>query len=234
MRWRMLSARFGRRGGAVADAAAVEHAVVGRGAEVVEHEVGVAHRGAAGHQAERPAPGQAASLHAMYVPTGMMRVPAPAPCPAGRRCRPAAPARLHFATCGAQRAGAGHQRQHRAVLVQRTPAAARPRQAQRVLQRVQVARARIVHAAVEARAVDPLADFGRRDALQRVAVDRCSMRSAQCIRPAPCARWWPRPGSRRASRSRWRDRRCAGGSGPAPPATWPRRAARRPGRAALR
>ena len=32
-----------RRGGAVADPAAVEHAVVGRGAEVVEHEIGVAH-----------------------------------------------------------------------------------------------------------------------------------------------------------------------------------------------
>jgi hypothetical protein len=59
---------------------------------------------------------------------------------------------------------------------------------------------------VEARAGDPLRQ--RRpaiDAQQRIAVDACS-RSGRPTRssPAPCARWWPRPGSRRASRSRCR------------------------------
>jgi hypothetical protein len=48
MRRRMLSARWRGVDRAVADAPAVQHAVVGGAAEVVEHEVGVAHRRADG------------------------------------------------------------------------------------------------------------------------------------------------------------------------------------------
>jgi hypothetical protein len=69
-------------------------------------------------------------------------------------------------------AGVAHQRVHRGLLVDaHARGGGRLRQAQRVLQRVQMARAGVEHAAVETRAGDPGPDVLVPDTLQRITVD---------------------------------------------------------------
>ena len=232
----MLSARLRRRHRAVADAPAVEHAVVGGGAEVVEHEVGVAHRRArrdqaVGQRIVQPLAAGDVGAHrhdarlqrrrdALQVDVAGQQHMARRQL-ALRRAQPHRRARL--------------QRLHRRLLVQRHAGrGGGARQAQRVLQRMQVARARIEHAAVEARAGDPAGHLRRRDRLLRVAVDAGHALGPRLQLAALALRWWPGRGSRRASRSRCQGGGCARASGPAPRSTCPRRAAPRPGRAAVR
>ena len=98
--------------------------------------------------------------------------------PAGRRCRPAARAGACTSPCAVRSARARRPARARSPAefsIDRTPSGRRrARQAEAVLQRVQVARARVVHAAVEARAGDPARHVGRRDRGAARSRSRCS------------------------------------------------------------